>query len=480
MYENNYNYVDITPEPKKKKSGAGKTIALVMACVIAGGASGVGSSMLMRRMAPDRLEEPGQIQTQSQSQTAVTVPQIKEPPVRTADNGETAVTDLLSTAGGESGELTTKQIVKKVTPSVVSIKSIFNNGRYESGGTGTGIVISPDGYIITNAHVVQADTQEYVADERPDPYGGGYGNGYDDIFKYFFGGGSYRKVTKQADKVTVVLSDDSSKEYTAEVVGADSGSDIAVIKIDTEGKQLTAAELGDSDKIEMGDRALVIGYPLGMGLSASAGIVSGLDREVGLELTSGGAASIRLIQTDAPINAGNSGGPLVNAYGQIIGITSSKLVDSSVEGMGFAIPITDAMPIISDLMNQGYVTNNVPQIGITGTNINDAVRRYYGLPVNKGVMVVSVAEGSGAQAAGICEGDVIIAADGTEISSMEELTEIKSKKKIGDTMTLTLARAENNEDVEITLTSSDSIKSEPQEPQEPQEPGDERPADETE
>ncbi len=461
MYENNYNYVDISPESRepKKKSGAGKAVAIVLAAVIAGGASGFGGAYLQHRLISDQTAE------MVEEDSAIPTPAINDPPaVATGDDGERVVTDLLSAGGTAAGELTTKQIVKKVTPSVVSIRSIFGTGNQQSGGTGTGIVLSTDGYIITNAHVVQNDTQEFVAGNNDDPFGGGYG-GYDDIFKYFFGGGSYRKVTRLADKVTVVLSDDSTKEYEAEIIGADAGSDIAVIKIDTEGKTLTAAEFGDSDKIEMGDRAVVIGYPLGLGLSTSSGIVSGLNRELGLELTSGGSASITLIQTDAPINAGNSGGPLVNAYGQIIGITSSKLVDSSVEGMGFAIPITDVMPIISDLMNKGYVTNNVPQIGITGTNINDAVRRYYGLPVNKGVMVISVTPGSGAEAAGIAAGDVIVAADGTEIGSMDELTEIKSKKQIGDTMTITLAREKGNEDVELVLSSSESLESAPEDDQ---------------
>ena len=163
-----------------------------------------------------------------------------------------------------------------------------------------------------------------------------------------------------------------------------------------------------------------------------------------------------LIQTDTPINAGNSGGPLVNAQGKVVGITSSKLVQSSIEGMAFAIPITDAMPIISDLMNKGYVTNTTPQIGITGSNINNSIARYYGLPVDKGVMVVSVNPGSGAEAAGLQSGDVIVAADGKDVASMEDLTEIKSKKKIGDTMTLTLARESGNIDITITLTGTDN------------------------
>ena len=247
--------------------------------------------------------------------------------------------------------------------------------------------------------------------------------------------------------MTIVLSNDENTEYEAEIVGADENSDLAVLKIDATGLNLTAAEFGSSDELTMGDKAVAIGYPLGLGLSTSEGIISGLNRTLNVELANGGSAAMTLIQTDAAINPGNSGGPLVNDRGQVVGITSSKLVDSSVEGLGFAIPISDAMPLISDLMNKGYVTNTTPQIGITGTDINSAMMRYYNLPVDKGVMVVSVVEGGA--------GDVIVAAEGKDITSMDELTSAKSGKKIGDTMVLTLARADGNIDVTLTLTGED-------------------------
>ncbi|MBQ5316669.1 MAG: trypsin-like peptidase domain-containing protein [Oscillospiraceae bacterium] len=440
MYENNYNYIDV---PEQKKSGAGKTVgktvAMLLAVAVVGGASGFGGAYLHDTLMPAQA-----VQTTQSSQTV--------PAVNTAaqDITDTTAKSLISTTAPSTGALTTQQVVKKVSPSVVSVHSSFGTG----GGTGTGIVLTNDGYIITNAHVVQTETPELVSGNNG--FGNGIGGGYDDIFSYFFGGGgSYRNVTKNAEKVTVVLSEDDGNEYEAEIVGADKNSDIAVLKINAEGLSLQAAEFGDSNALEMGDTAIAIGYPLGMGLSVSQGVISGLNRTLDVELSTGGAASMTLIQTDTPINAGNSGGPLVNAQGQVVGITSSKLVQSSIEGMAFAIPITDAMPIISDLMNKGYVTNTTPQIGITGSNINNKIARYYGLPVEKGVMVVSVTPAGGAEAAGIAAGDVIVAADGKEISNMEELTEIKSKKKIGDTMILTLARAAGNTDVEITLTGSD-------------------------
>ena len=443
MYESNYNYIDAETRTEKKKGGTGKTVALILAVALVGGASGFGGAYLQDRLLDNAVDQ-GAAQTVENARSgeaAVTVPTLSSIP-----SDDAAVTPTSN--GSASGQLTTKQIIKKVTPSVVSIKSTNNDG---SGGTGTGIVLSADGYIITNAHVVQHETTETFDN-------GGYNNGgwgSDDIFRYFFGGGNYRTVTRNVDKVTVVLSEDDSKEFEAEIIGADTASDLAVLKIDPAGITLTTAEFGDSDELEMGDTAVAVGYPLGLGLSVSQGIISGLNRTLDMERSTGGTASLTLIQTDTPINAGNSGGPLINAYGQVVGITSSKLVQSSIEGVAFAIPITDAMPIISDLMNQGFASSTTPQLGITGTNVNNSISRYYSLPVDKGVMVVSVSEGSGAEAAGIAAGDVIVAADGKDVNTMEDLTEIKSDKKIGDTMTITLARADGNIDVEVTLTGID-------------------------
>lgn len=456
MYENNYNYINVPDDDNKPKSEnkVGKSIAMLLAVAIVGGASGFGGAYLQNSFAAE--EQPAA----SVSSENASVPQISDSSSKTENTGN-VVNTLLNT-NSPDGTLSTKQIVEKVSPSVVAVHSEFESGNQTSSGTGTGIVLSADGYIITNAHVVQTEVYE-----RTQNFGSPFG-GSDDIFEYFFGNGgfggfgndNYRSTLKKADKVTIVLSTDDETEYEAEIIGADENSDLAVLKITEENLTLTPAEFGDSNLLTMGDKAVAIGYPLGLGLSTSEGIVSGLNRTLNIELSAGGAASMTLIQTDAAINPGNSGGPLINSRGQVVGITSSKLVDSSVEGLGFAIPISDAMPLISDLMNKGYVTNTTPQIGITGSDINNAIMRYYNLPVDKGVMVVSVSEGSGAEAAGICEGDVIVAAEGKEISSMTELTAAKKGKKIGDTMVLTLARADGNIDVTITLTGEEDIKPE--------------------
>ncbi len=451
MYENNYNYIEEkAPETKEKKSSIKKNIAMVLAVVVLGGASGFGGAYLQSKVMSD-----DSVPVSADASDSADKSDTASAAAASSDNktNSTPVSSLLNTSSSNGGVLTTEQIVEKVSPSVVSVHSEFDNGS----STGTGIIMSSDGYIITNAHVVQTDTQEYVQGSGKND-SNGFGNGYYfNPYDFFFGGGNgyyggtYQTVTKNANTVTIYLSnDDNETEYTAEIIGADADSDLAVLKIDAE--NLSAAEFGNSDELTMGSRAVAIGYPMGLGLSTSEGIISGLNRELSVELTSGGSASMTLIQTDAAINPGNSGGPLINEYGQVVGITSSKLASSSVEGLGFAIPITDAMPLINDLMNQGYVSNHTPQLGITGSNLTSALIRYYKLPVDSGVMVLSVAEGSGAAEAGLSEGDIIIAADGKTVESMDDLTAAKEGKEVGDTITLTLARKDGNEDVTVTLT----------------------------
>lgn len=443
MYENNYNYISPAEvEKPKKKGGVKKTVAMLLAVAVVGGASGFGGAYLQNSISGGGAAAAN---TNASANVNADSSTISAP---SSEKSGAPVNTLLSTPGN-SQTLSTKEIIKKVSPSVVSIRSEFDNGA----GTGTGIVFSNDGYIITNAHVIQTSQNEYVADDSSsglpfDPYdfffGGGSGFGG-------FGSGSYETITKNSENITVVLSDDENEtEYKATIIGADTDSDLAVLKIDAEG--LTAADFGSSEDLELGSDVVAIGYPMGLGLSCSQGIISGNDRELSVELSSGDSTSLTLIQTDAAINPGNSGGPLINDKGQVIGITSSKLTGTTVEGLGFAIPITDAMPLINDLMSQGYVTDRTPQFGITCTEITPALKRYYGLPVDSGVMVVSVESGTGAAEAGISEGDIIIAVDGKEVTSMDDISKAKKDKEIGDTITLTLARKDKNEDVEVVLS----------------------------
>lgn len=437
MYENNNytytaNYSPEEPEPPKNGK-AGRIAAFILSVALVGGASGFGGGYLANTLAADKNSMAASSNAENVSaETSETIHTVTAVP-QSSDGKDNSIGSLLNVDQESSDGITTKSIIKNATPSVALIKSEFYEA--EEAGTGTGIVISADGYIMTNCHVIRATYNVRSS--------GGYD--YSNPFSFFGGGYSIEEKTANADKVTITLSDGS--EHEAEIVGSDENTDLAILKIDAKG--LIPAVIGNSDSLEMGDEVLTLGYPAGMGLSASRGIVSGLEREVTTELRSGKIATMTLIQTDAAINPGNSGGPLLNSNGEVVGITSSKLSNVSVEGIGFAIPITNAMSIIDDLMNKGYVA--MPKIGIVGSNITPTVKRYYGIQVDEGVLVESVEADSCAEAAGIAEGDIIVAADGKEIGSMNELIAQKNKHKPGETMTVTLARRDGNIDVELIL-----------------------------
>jgi serine protease Do len=269
-----------------------------------------------------------------------------------------------------------------------------------SSGAGTGIILSEDGYIVTNAHVV---TQ---SDGNP------------------------------AAALEVHLAD--GDRYEAKLVGADARTDLAVLKI--EATDLPYADFGDSDQMEIGETVIAIGNPGGTELtsSVSQGIISGLNR---LIKTSSDGYSINCLQTDAAINPGNSGGPLVNQYAQVIGINSAKLVDTQYEGIGFAIPINEAKPIIDQLIRHGRVTDRA-RLGITGIAITQSFSQYYGWP--QGILIVTIEEGSDIATknlrAGEVGGDIITHVDGKAIGSFDDIARILNTKKGGDQMELTVYR----------------------------------------
>lgn len=431
------NYSPEEPELPKNDGGkkAGKIAAFILSVVIIGGASGFGGAYLANSMQPaeQTLEN---VSTETKSETTEIIQTVTAAPQNSGGKDDASLSNLLNADTAPSDKLTTEEIIKRATPSVVLITSDFKEAG--GSGTGTGIVISADGYIITNCHVIETSYNRRVNSSSSNPF--------DNPFS-FFGGGYYdiETVTAKADKVTITMSDGA--EYEAKIIGSDENTDLALLKIDVEG--LIPAVIGNSDELVLGETAITLGYPLGLGLSASGGMVSGLEKELTTELSNGGTASMTLIQTDASINPGNSGGPLLNGKGEVVGITSSKLVDSNIEGVGFAIPIKVAMSILDDLMNKGYVP--VPKIGITGSSITSAVQRYYNLPVSSGVLVVSVETGSCADIAGIAEGDIIVAADGNEINDMDGLVAAKNRHRPGETMIVTLARNNGNVDIEIIL-----------------------------
>ena len=322
---------------------------------------------------------------------------------------------LIQLASRENA-LSIPDIVKKVSPSVVGISSVFSTSTTgnmsgftpsEQTATGTGIIMSKDGYVITNAHVISDST-----------------------------------TATAASAINVVLSDNT--EYPATVIGFDSKTDLAVLKI--QGNAFTPAEFGSSEDLSVGELAVAIGNPLGFELSGSvtAGIISALDREITID-----DRTMTYLQTDAAINPGNSGGPLVNSYGQVIGINSAKISSSQVEGLGFSIPINNAIPIINDLINNGYVTGR-PLIGLSGEDITEVMARYYNIP--QGIYVRFITNGSSAANGGVKVGDVIVGINGTEITSMSELNEIKDNFKPGETITLTVYREGAKKDLSIVLS----------------------------
>lgn len=362
--------------------------------------------------------------------TCFGVPSIKEKLI-----GETKTTNSTvqtSTATGTTTNLvslsnysnTAVFAANKILPSIVGIQvtykatsnSFFSFGSpttTEATATGSGIIISDDGYIVTNNHVVDSSSSN-------------------SSYSY------YSLSDATSVKVKLYGSDET---YDAKIVGKDSQTDLAVLKIEKTG--LTAAEFADSDQAVVGEFAMAVGSPLGLDTTVTTGIISAVNREV----ESDGTKYV-CIQTDAAINSGNSGGALVNSEGKVIGINTLKLSGSGVEGIGFAIPINSTLDVISQLKDHSKVLR--PYIGITGLDLdNDTVKRYS--LATLGVYVRSVQNFSPAEKAGLQAGDIIIKADDADIKTMDELTEIKNKHQIGDTMTLKINRNGQEKDITITL-----------------------------
>ncbi len=305
----------------------------------------------------------------------------------------------------------------KILPSIVGITveytvntPYFGYQMQSSGSaTGSGVIITEDGYILTNNHVVNTSSSS-----------------------------SYYKVS-QANKITVKLYNDETI-YDAEIVGTDETTDLAVIKIDKSG--LPSATLGDSDKISVGEFCMAVGSPLGMESTVTAGIISAKARNITSE-----GKEYTVIQTDAAINSGNSGGALVNSKGEVIGINTLKIAGTGIEGIGFAIPINSTVNISEQLISDGKVKR--PYIGISGRDIDSQTAKQYKLV--EGVYIVSVGQFTSAEKAGLKSSDIITEVDGTSIKSMDELNEIKNKHQIGDTLALKVYRDNKYMDVEITL-----------------------------
>ena len=292
------------------------------------------------------------------------------------------------TAG--DGGLSTVEIVKRVRPSVVGVTTYTSAGTFEAAAEGSGIIMDEDGYIITNAHVV-----------------------------------------KDATGINVGL--DNGETYAARLVGSDSRTDLAVIKI--EAQALSPAQFGNSDELLAGERVVAIGNPGGSRLAGSVtqGIVSATDRAI-----NSGTYATTFIQTDAAINPGNSGGALINIYGQVIGINSAKIANVDYEGIGFAIPINEAKPVIDDLIRYGYVKNRA-RIGFSGQEINEGLAQLNQLPT--GIYIWSVASESGLAQQDVVRGDIVTHLDGERVETFADISKVLETKRPGDPITLTIYRS---------------------------------------
>lgn len=391
------------------KKGAWKTSSIILTIVGATlvAALIIGSASLM--FVFFRYVRPSNISTSTTQTTAVAD---KDTTAATVA-GDSAATDssdkIFSVAdaatlpdSGSKKALSTTEIASKVGPATVSILAEVSygsvNGEQQlAEASGSGFIVSADGYIVTNNHVIEgATTVQVIVPGEKDP-------------------------------------------IDAVIVGTDSTTDIAVLKIDR--TNLPFVTLGDSDSLQVGELAVAIGNPFGeLAGSVTVGVISALDREVSISST-----KYNLLQTDASINAGNSGGPLVNSYGEVIGVTNAKV--SEGEGIGFAIPINDVKTVIEDLINNGFVTGR-PVLGIGVVTVDQATADQYGWPV--GAYIRQVDADSSAQKAGLQVGDIITKIDGTDITTTEQVIEIKNSHKVGDTITITVAR--NGGTLDITLT----------------------------
>ena len=385
------------PKPKKKKKFNGGRVARSAVALVLAAAMGFAGGFVGAKYGGS-----GKVVIQQAAPSAAS----------DSSTGSSGADSTITAASSSGSSLTTEQVADMVSPSVVVITteqvvysqwSWYGQSQVES-GAGSGVIISSDGYILTCAHVVDG-----------------------------------------ASSITVTIDD---KDYTATLVGEDTTSDVAVIKIDATG--LTPATVGDSDSLKVGQSVMAVGNPLGeLGGTVTGGMISALNRSVTIQGTSS-TNTMSLIQMDASVSPGNSGGGLFNMSGELVGIVNAKSSSSDAEGLGFAIPINDAIEVAQQLLENGYVPGR-PYLGITYLGVEDAQTAAQ-LGVNAyGVYVVEVVKGGPAERAGLQSGDRIVSIDGTEIASKDDLGTLMQKHAAGDTLSITIARNGQMQTVSVTL-----------------------------
>ena len=403
------DYADSSPAPVPGPAGPGpespgkrpgrftkRAIALLLACVVVGGAAGAGGAAAYQQFAkPDTVVYQGER------------PTVDVDTVANSNGGQPMTPEQLYAANLAS--------CVGITVSTTSV-NIFGQTT-TSAASGSGFVLTQDGYIVTNYHVIE--------------------DAVDD------------------SSVSIEVSFADGTQYTATLVGGEQDNDVAVLKIDATGLQ--PVTLGDSEQLVVGETVYTIGNPLGeLTYSLSNGLVSALDRLITTSSTNQTTGktettTLNVLQTNCDINPGNSGGPLFDSYGNVVGIVTAKYTQTSsgvsAEGLGFALPINDVKEIINDLIEHGYVTGK-PYLGIQVQDVSDEAQRY---GISAGAAVLYVADGSCAQEAGLQVNDIIIAIDDTAIDSSSALTAaLSSNYKAGDTVTLTVIR--NQQQVQLSVT----------------------------
>ena len=380
------------PRRKKKKFNGGKLARSAVALVLAAAMGFAG----------------GFVGAKYGGGSKVVIQQVERP--ASSDSSTDSTGNSISATSGTG--LSTAQVAEMVSPSVVVITteqvvysqwSWYGQSQVES-GAGSGVIISSDGYILTCAHVVSG-----------------------------------------ASNITVSIGD---KDYPATLVGEDTTSDIAVVKVDATG--LTPATVGNSDNLKVGESVMAVGNPLGeLGGTVTSGIVSALNRSVSIQGSSS-VNTMSLLQMDASVSPGNSGGGLFNMNGELVGIVNAKSSDSDAEGLGFAIPVNDAVKVAQELLENGYVTGR-PYLGISYYAVTDAQTAAQ-LGVNAyGVYIVEVVKGGPADKAGLQAGDRIVSVDGSEVATQSDLGTLMQNHKAGDAIQITVARGGQMQTVTVTL-----------------------------
>ena len=385
------------PEQKKKGGKAGKIVALLLACALVGGGSGFGAAALMQKNAAAQPQST----TQASSDASVMLEAKRQ-------------AAALQVASVDTGKvLTPSEVYAQNVNSTVGITTSITTNYWgfqtTSAAAGSGFILTEDGYILTNYHVVE-----------------------------------------NSNSITVAMYNGDT--YDATLIGYDESNDVAVLKVDAEG--LSPVVLGDSDNLNVGDSVVAIGNPLGeLTFSLTAGLVSAKDREVTLS----NSLTMDLIQTDCAINSGNSGGALFNLYGEVIGITNAKYSSSSsssasIDNIGFAIPINHVLSIVKSIIEKGYISK--PYVGVSVSDVNQQTQ-LYGIPA--GAAVQAVSDDSPAAEAGLQAGDVITSVNGTEITGSSDLVNLVSEAAIGDTLTMTVYRQGST--IELTVTVGEQVQS---------------------